>query len=163
MPRFLRTRPRICTHRWLNSLRQLGQLKEFRLLIEAELLHRPAGYGASISGQKPSLSPSQAAVAVRDLVSVERRILEQGATFQQANEMMSANPELLVSRIVRHFQQLFGVKNMEGLFPKINEGSAFVGLCRLFRPTHTSHPIPSLFLLVTMTTALAPSAPFLCS
>jgi hypothetical protein len=113
--------------RWLKSLRQLGDLKEFRLLIEAELLRRPAGYGASISGQKPTaLSPSQAAVALRDLVDLERRILKQGATFKQANEMIGANPELLVSRIVRHFQHLFGVKNMEGLFPKINEVYLFV-------------------------------------
>jgi hypothetical protein len=122
----------------------LGQLKEFRLLIEAELLHRPAGYGASISGQKPSLSPSQAAVAVRDLVSVERRILEQGATFQQANEMIGANPELLISRIVRHFQQLFGVKSMEGLFPKINEGSVLLVFAGFSDP-HTHIPSHSLF------------------
>jgi hypothetical protein len=46
--------------------------------------------------------------------------------YDAAEGYRSAEPGLLVNRLVTHFRQLFGVRSMEGMFPKMNEVYLFV-------------------------------------
>ena len=41
--------------------------------------------------------------------------------YESAESVVQNNPDLFVNRVVLHFRYLFGIKHMEGVFPKMNE------------------------------------------
>lgn len=60
-------------------------------------------------------------MAVKDLCQLETQLLFQKRSFSEAEKSLALNPEILNNRIVLHFQYLFQVKRLEGVFPKMNE------------------------------------------
>merc|ERR1712227_1045126 len=76
--------------------------------------------------------------SVRNLVHLELSILGQQQALQSADEKIRAHPELLVNQVLLHFQQLFNVRSMEGVLPKMNQIYVFnnemANFLQLLRP-----------------------------
>ena len=49
------------------------------------------------------------------------QVLQRKATFESAEAFLANKPELLVTRVILHMRQLFGIKSMAGIFPRLNE------------------------------------------
>jgi hypothetical protein len=58
---------------------------------------------------------------VADLVALESQLLARTQSYEAAERALALDPDLLNNRIVLHFQYLFQVKRLEGVFPKMNE------------------------------------------
>jgi len=121
------------------------QTLEFKAIVVGELCRRSVVPGdarkrdspsGGIVGRTPGLTPSmsdeQALRAVRDLVELEKAILARDDLYKSAETVVQKNPDLFVNRVVLHFRYLFGVKNMEGVFPKMNEVYLFTNECQGF-------------------------------
>ena len=87
---------------------------------------KKAAAGSSYPGMTASMSDEQALRAVRDLVELEKSVMSREDLHMNAEEVVQKNPDLFVNRVVLHFRYLFGVKHMEGVFPKMNEVYLFV-------------------------------------
>lgn len=74
---------------------------------------------SSVVGHNMSLE--EIVTAIVDLCQLESQLLFQKRSFAEAEKALSLNPEVLNNRIVLHFQYLFQVKRLEGVFPKMNE------------------------------------------
>ena len=108
---------------WLEDLRFVDQMKEFENAVTSELSQR------SFSGNRASeskLSTGEVVTALRELIEFETDILGKKDMFGEADACIEQGPEVFLNRVVKHFCQLFGVKGMEGLFPKMNEVYLFV-------------------------------------
>ena len=78
------------------------------------------------------MSDEQSLRAIRDLVELEKMVLSRDDLYQNAEEVVQKNPDLFVNRVVLHFRYLFGVKQMDGVFPKMNEVYLFVNEMNAF-------------------------------
>merc|ERR1712228_278975 len=58
---------------------------------------------------------------IEELVESEEYLLSSKQCFSKAQKDLSLNPNDLCNRIIRHFQHIFGIKNIEGVFPKMNQ------------------------------------------
>ena len=58
---------------------------------------------------------------IDELVQTEEYLLNSKQSFNVAEKDMVSNPEELCNRIIRHFQHIFTVKSIEGVFPKMNQ------------------------------------------
>lgn len=58
---------------------------------------------------------------VADLVALESQLLARTQSYEAAEHALALDPDLLNNRIVLHFQYLFQVRKLEGVFPKMNE------------------------------------------
>merc|ERR1712228_486037 len=58
---------------------------------------------------------------IEELVQSEEYLLSSKQCFSKAQKDLSLNPNDLCNRIIRHFQHIFGIKNIEGVFPKMNQ------------------------------------------
>jgi hypothetical protein len=131
---------------WDASRNQAGKSMEFRAIVVGELCRRSVvksdnnvggkgGGGKSDSnypGMTSEISDEQALRAIRDLVELEKLMLNREDLYQNAESVVQANPDLFVNRVVLHFRYLFGVKQMEGVFPKMNEVYLFVNEMNAF-------------------------------
>ncbi|GMI22867.1 hypothetical protein TrRE_jg219, partial [Triparma retinervis] len=75
----------------------------------------------SMPGATPDMSEEQALRAVRDLVELEKAVMAREDLYENAEAVVQNNPDLFVNRVVLHFRYLFGIRSMEGVFPKMNE------------------------------------------
>ena len=60
-------------------------------------------------------------LAVHDLVVLEQQMLSKRESFEAAESAIATSPDLVINKIVLHFKNLFAVKDLEGMFPRINE------------------------------------------
>ena len=67
------------------------------------------------------LSALKVVAGVSDLVALESQLLARTRSYEAAERALELDPDLLNNRIVLHFQYLFQVKKLEGVFPKMNE------------------------------------------
>merc|ERR1712154_389511 len=58
---------------------------------------------------------------IEELVQSEEYLLNSKQCFNNAQKNLMTNPEDLCNRIIRHFQHIFSIKNIEGVFPKMNQ------------------------------------------
>jgi len=100
---------------WLAKLRAFASLREFELLVTSELLKRPVHAGSA----RPSMT--RAVAEVCELVELERELLARKHVFEKAEASLTGEPTLLVNKLVSHFRELFGVKGVDGVLPKMNE------------------------------------------
>ena len=61
---------------------------------------------------------------VGQLVELERAALHSKEVLQAAEAVLVAQPDLLINRIVRQFQELFSCKTLEGVLPCMNKASS---------------------------------------
>eukprot|EP00002_Diphylleia_rotans_P023848 TRINITY_DN4699_c0_g1_i8.p1 TRINITY_DN4699_c0_g1~~TRINITY_DN4699_c0_g1_i8.p1 ORF type:complete len:778 (+),score=173.93 TRINITY_DN4699_c0_g1_i8:47-2380(+) len=67
------------------------------------------------------LSTDQVVDRIRTLVALEGDLMLNRKVALSADISLSSDPEVLLHKIVLHFQKLFDVKSVEGVFPKMNE------------------------------------------
>ncbi|GAQ77621.1 hypothetical protein KFL_000010700 [Klebsormidium nitens] len=101
---------------WIETLGKVRELEEFQAVIATELGQRPEGRQTV---QGPNLARNCAA-AVKELVGLEREFLLKEATFRQAEGLVLADPERLIHKMLAHFQRLFEVPRLDGVFARIN-------------------------------------------
>jgi hypothetical protein len=119
--------------RWEQQLNSLGKNQEFKAIVMGELCRRSvvpsdirrkdnkASIESRVPGMTAEMSDEQALRAIRDLVELEKTLMAREDLYQNAESVVQQNPDLFVNRVVLHFRYLFGVKHMEGVFPKMNE------------------------------------------
>mmetsp|Transcript_31232 Transcript_31232/g.101851 ORF Transcript_31232/g.101851 Transcript_31232/m.101851 type:complete len:304 (-) Transcript_31232:37-948(-) len=100
---------------WVDSLRSLEELREFRAIVTHELQRRCEG------PPREGALPAELAAQIRDLIEMERAHLLTKANFQNAEAALKAEPEALVNKICAHFQHLFEVRALDGVLPKMNQ------------------------------------------
>lgn len=129
--------------RWVNDVRTVSVWRKFREDLLHELSRAPSM--AFPSGnpmrnrQSCDMTNDQIVQAVGDLVSLERGMMDHQAAFRAADEYLLNNPDALMARAVSHFQQLFELRSVEGVLPKMNELYVYTNEMRNFmqvvRPT----------------------------
>ena len=125
---------------WLAELQTLGSLKALRSRVAEELQRGTAAAGLQVSQATDGaeFSDDQMVHAVHALVELESKVSVQREAFETADKHLHDQPEVLLNRIVLHFQHLFGVKSVQGMFPKVNELYVFVSemqnFMRVLRP-----------------------------
>ena len=58
---------------------------------------------------------------IEELVESEEYLLNSKQCFSNAEKNLVLNPNDLNNRIIKHFQHIFSIKNIEGVFPKMNQ------------------------------------------
>eukprot|EP00742_Colponemidia_sp_Colp-10_P014897 GILJ01016970.1.p1 GENE.GILJ01016970.1~~GILJ01016970.1.p1 ORF type:complete len:1020 (-),score=191.78 GILJ01016970.1:192-3215(-) len=99
---------------WRDSVNQALTLSGFRVRLKEVLFRRP-----HIEGR--NLSDDQMVAAVQELVSIETRLLGNKEAFDMAEGFLKDRPDIVINKIVSHFQRLFEVKSLDGILPKMNE------------------------------------------
>lgn len=70
--------------------------------------------------------------AIDELTELEYETLQGDAAFELGDEYVKQNPELLVSRLINHIQNLFQIKSLEGMLPHMNRVYIFTEQMRNF-------------------------------
>lgn len=139
--------------RWFTDIKKLHRADNFQnqvrkvLNMSAALHARAQGTDAALltsNAKRPNLdsfdmTDEQVLGCLRELIEVERTLLNSHEAYQAAEEHIKQHPDVLSSRFVTHFRELFGVKSINGLFPKLNEVFVFSNEMKHFlqvaRPT----------------------------
>jgi hypothetical protein len=104
---------------WVVDLDELKKLREFQAVLTSELKGRPSQPGdRNVDGV---WSTVRIATAIEELVATEKSIMAAKETYKTVDMILKTESDVLVTKIVRHFMQLFEVKSSEGIFPKLNE------------------------------------------
>lgn len=69
---------------------------------------------------------------IEELTELEYETLQGDAAFELGDEYVKQNPELLVSRLINHIQNLFQIKSLEGMLPHMNRVYIFTEQMRNF-------------------------------
>jgi len=115
---------------WIIKLDKVDTLTSFRVKVDEKLRKRTVYIDAQKKqhGGAEVLGPDGSLMALHDivkqideLVQSEEYLLNSKHCFQSAEKELVRNPEDLCNRIIRHFQHIFTVKSIEGVFPKMNQ------------------------------------------
>eukprot|EP01083_Nonionella_stella_P076975 209960_1 len=122
--------------KWAEEREKLASLSKLRSSVIKSLTNRPLQPKLDIAeeaGEKirtktvKKLNNSEIVEQIEELVKSEDYLTHAKEVFQHAKDDMKSHPSALPSRVVSHFQHLFGVRALEGVFPKMNELFLFVG------------------------------------
>ncbi|OQR97250.1 hypothetical protein ACHHYP_12345 [Achlya hypogyna] len=111
------------------ELAEMAQLQAFRRDVLARLAQRCRVLSAAGDNQAQDgggVDLRRALATVDELVEFETHFLQEKEMYAHALQNVESRPDVLVNKMVQHFRHLFGVKSMEGVFPKINEVYLFV-------------------------------------
>ncbi|ETV93987.1 hypothetical protein, variant 1 [Aphanomyces invadans] len=108
--------------KWKNDLTHLAQLQSFTDKLHAILSRRSHDNVQDIQGP---ISHNRALHVVEELVAFETHFSHEREMYSLAITNVD-QPDVLIHKMIQHFRHLFGVKSMEGVFPKINEVFLFV-------------------------------------
>ena len=131
---------------WKEEMKALRALQTFRQQMSLALKERPFVVNRQMEweqlfkekkeqggedvpaphSQQTWLSLDQMVTWSSELVSLERQWLTQHELYEQATARCESRPELLVHRLIHHFQYLFQVKSLQGVLPKLNSTYLFV-------------------------------------
>ena len=117
---------------WWDEIQGGKQLRRFRSGVIQRLSARgvleKGDSSASGSGGNLAVPTSDDDLldAIVDLVDLEKKVTMSRVFQKEADRFLEAKPELFLSRVVQHFRYLFGVKTIEGIFPKLNEVYLYV-------------------------------------
>jgi len=115
---------------WIIKLDKVEALTSFRVKIDEKLRKRTVYIDSQkkLRGGAEVLGPDGSLMALHDiikqideLVQSEEYLLNSKQSFNVAEKDLVSNPEDLCNRIIRHFQHIFTVKSIEGVFPKMNQ------------------------------------------
>jgi len=115
---------------WIIKLDKVEALTSFRVKVDEKLRKRTVYIdsqkkqhgGAEVLGPDGSLMALHDIVKqIDELVQSEEYLLNSKHCFNSAEKELVKNPEDLCNRIIRHFQHIFTVKSIEGVFPKMNQ------------------------------------------
>lgn len=101
----------------------------FHKTVQIGLHQRVASVTAQAAGHPPrKLSRQEVEKALADLVQLEAMSLQQQEAFAAAEAALAqdASAKILLHRIVKHFQRLFDVDSLSGMFPKMNVRGLFL-------------------------------------
>ena len=96
--------------KWLSDLKELGQLQELRMLLNAEVSRRALSKGKTknLGGIDENghydIDDRKLLRCVRDLIDLESELLEKSETLAFAEASLAKNPDLLNNRIILHIQ-----------------------------------------------------------
>ncbi|ETV66416.1 hypothetical protein, variant [Aphanomyces astaci] len=111
--------------KWKQNLDQLESLQAYAAQINAALMKRTYE-NVEDSHTTDPLSPKRALHVIDELVAFESHFLQERQMYSIAMTNVEKQPDVLVHKMIQHFRHLFGVKTMDGVFPKINEVFLFV-------------------------------------
>eukprot|EP00736_Rhodelphis_marinus_P007835 Rmarinus@m.17442 len=110
---------------WQGELGLLRGLQDLEASLATELSRR-------LHPRPAEMTHEEMMSVVRELVEFERATVASRKQYALAEESMRAEPSALPNRVISHFQRLFEVKELEGVFPalnqiylKVNEGQNF--------------------------------------
>jgi len=106
--------------RWIHSLDQFANLSAFRTNITKILVARSIHPQRFSPADNITLPLHEITRQIRELVVSEDTLLKANTTFAAAEEKLQTNPSTFESKFISHFQQLFEVKSVQGLFPALN-------------------------------------------
>ncbi|KAF0702998.1 Aste57867_7718 [Aphanomyces stellatus] len=112
--------PTLCE--WKRNLAELENLQKYA----ADSIQVLSTRSQSIDSMAGPISHKRAIQIIKELVEFESHFMEERELYQLAMDNAQKHPDILVNRMVQHFRHLFGVKTMEGVFPKINEVFLYV-------------------------------------
>eukprot|EP01084_Bolivina_argentea_P281945 482510_1 len=102
---------------WICELDKVAALTTFRAKIAAILVKRTI---CKENGAQ-QLQLHQIVSQVRELVESEEYLLNSKECFSNAQKELIQNPNELCNRIIRHFQHIFSIQTIEGVFPAMNQ------------------------------------------
>eukprot|EP00484_Ammonia_sp_Unknown_P027484 CAMPEP_0197031936 /NCGR_PEP_ID=MMETSP1384-20130603/10753_1 /TAXON_ID=29189 /ORGANISM="Ammonia sp." /LENGTH=949 /DNA_ID=CAMNT_0042461521 /DNA_START=56 /DNA_END=2905 /DNA_ORIENTATION=- len=107
---------------WIVQLDKVAALSTFRFKINGLLKTRTI-YKSEQQKQKEAepLPLHEMVKQIEELVQSEEYLLSSKKCFDSAEKSLIANPDDLCHRIIRHFEHIFSVKSIEGVFPKMNQ------------------------------------------
>jgi len=107
---------------WVIQLDKVSALSTFRskinLLLKQRSVHQTEAHKESETTQLPLHEIVQ---QIEELVQSEEYLISSKNNFHKAQTNLNSNPEDLCNRIIKHFQHIFGIKHIEGVFPKMNQ------------------------------------------
>eukprot|EP00948_MAST-09A_sp_MAST-9A-sp1_P003977 g3977.t1 len=133
---------------WLIKLQRMEELQRFRIRIGKIVAKRQSNKMSKIVPQTPAdqfadeMKRNQAETSmdndtivniVEGLVRLEKETFNQREVFDLGDDLLVNKPTIVINRIVNHFKELFDVKHLEGVFPKMNELYLFVTSSKAFR------------------------------
>ena len=77
--------------------------------------------GGELTDQQRQRQLQRALDLIIDLSDFQLSVLQSRNSLQAADNYLRAKPEAVVNRIVAHLKYLFGVQNLEGLLPRMNQ------------------------------------------
>jgi len=114
--------------RWVVTLDKVAALEGFRVKVSAQLRKRTisksnhnADKENSGDGNVIALALHEMVAQIGELVQSEEYLLSSKECFGSAEQRLTAAPEELSHRIVAHFQHIFSVPKLEGVFPAMNQ------------------------------------------
>jgi len=125
---------------WAKEMQDIRQLQRLRSRLGTILCNRD-GKGTfprkddagGVEDRKESMPDDETLLGeVAALIALEHDVSASRHGKEQVEGYLAARPDILVNRVVQHFQQLFQVKSLEGLFPKMNELYLFTSEMAVF-------------------------------
>jgi hypothetical protein len=144
--------------RWSTDIRKLRSAETFQDRVREELNQSSSfngttsaqGVKAASGGQVNAfdMTDEQLIGCIRQLVETERSVLDSKSAFQAAEAHILEHPDILINRCVTHFRELFGVRSIDGVFPKLNELYVYTNemdnFVKVLRPTIGMKPNASV-------------------
>lgn len=63
----------------------------------------------------------EALVKIRSLIEFQEEIFRHSQNYSDAQKFMNERPEVLVNSLMGHILYLFGIRNLQGVIPRMNE------------------------------------------
>jgi hypothetical protein len=121
--------------KWRSDLQRLHSLEGFKVAVVMALCKRsvePGMIGNILSPEEATFGKdanlSRVIASISELVELEKNVVHQKEIYNQATAELKREPNVLINRIISHFSNLFKIKSVEGLLPKINVS---ISLCPL--------------------------------
>eukprot|EP01084_Bolivina_argentea_P045480 83731_1 len=106
---------------WVIQLDKVNALTTFRAKINSILKQRTI-YKNDISKlENDMLALHEIVKQINELVESEEYLLNSKQCFNTVRQQIICNPNDVCNRIIRHFQHIFSIKTIEGVFPKMNQ------------------------------------------
>lgn len=113
---------------WKDQMAEFHQVKHFTTQLKLVLIDRPFTRGEDPEEDSLHFYLS----CVSELVYLEKQWLQKSESYEKAEEMLEKRPDVLLHRIIQHFQYLFDVKTLQGVLPKLNAIYLFVKEVNMF-------------------------------
>jgi len=130
---------------WVEEKRYVNQMDRFKEDILEEI-SRTENF-AGIESNQDILK------CIRELVALEKSVIHNKESMNAFESHMQLNPEILSNRCMTHFQQLFNVKGVDGIFAKMNQIYVFVNemknCLQILRPTLGLPPNASVHAIIS--------------
>eukprot|EP00761_Pharyngomonas_kirbyi_P000849 gb/GECH01000850.1/.p1 GENE.gb/GECH01000850.1/~~gb/GECH01000850.1/.p1 ORF type:complete len:878 (+),score=248.70 gb/GECH01000850.1/:1-2634(+) len=106
-------------NRWCQELKQMKQLETLEKKIQERLVKRKDT--GMISAMPQPKKHQHMIEAIQILIETEAELSKSRTILLAAQNSVQKKPQKLVNQIILYFQQLFDIKKLEGVVPKMND------------------------------------------